>query len=112
MQSLAVSQMIFSLTLAGLFFFGIAYAFLVRWMADRKVEGQTAYVVIGGVAVALIGSIFTIGLVNMAILFAYFSACGLPMVVEYTDRVHKQRRTDLENAEALAKEVLNHDGQT
>lgn len=107
MQSMAITWTVFSLTLAALFCFGICYALLVNWMYRNKVSGQTAYMVVGGVSVALIASIPTFGLIAIAILFSYFSACGLPMVIEYGIRVHKERRRDEESAIALAKEAVN-----
>jgi len=109
-QEIAPNWTVIGLTLAALFCFGICYALLVNWMAKKKVTGQTAYTVVAGVTVALIASIPTFGLLPISIMFAYFGACGLPMVVEYAIRIHKERRTDEEKANALAKEAL-HDGQ-
>ena len=111
MQSMVFNWTVFSLTLAALFCFGICYALLVDWMDRNKVSGQTAYMVVGGVAVALIASIPTFGLIAVAVSFSYFSACGLPMVIEYSLRVHRERRRDEESAAALAKEAINDDQQ-
>lgn len=110
-QEIAPNWIVIGLTLAALFCFGICYALLVNWMSRKKVTGQTAYAVVAGVTVALVASIPTFGLFPIAILFSYFGACGLPMVVEYAVRIHKERRADQEKAEALAKEAL-HDGQS
>lgn len=107
MQFSGLNWTVFSLTLAALFFFGVGYAVLVRTMSNSKVTGQTAYMVVVGVGVALVASIPTFGLLPIAILFAYFSACGLPMVIEYALRVHLERRKDLEAMEAIAKEAIN-----
>ena len=107
MQLVAFDWTVFSLTLATLFFFGIGYAMIVRQMSKNNVTGQTAYMVVVGVGVALIASIPTFGLLIVAVLFAYFSACGLPMVVEYAFRVHEERRKDLESANALAMKAIN-----
>lgn len=106
MQSSAFDWTVFSLTLAALFFFGVGYAFVVRQMSKSHVTGQTAYMVVVGVGVALIASIPTFGLFLVAILFAYFSACGLPMVIEYAFRVHEERRNDLDAANALAMKAI------
>lgn len=107
MQLVAFDWTVFSLTLAALFFFGVGYAFVVRQMSKNNVTGQTAYMVVVGVGVALIASIPTFGLLSVAVLFAYFSACGLPMVIEYAFRVHDERRRDLEAANALAMKAIN-----
>lgn len=101
-----MNQPVFGITLAALLFFGILYAMLVRHMSINKVSGQTAYVVVGGVAVALIASIPTFGIETVVIFFCYFAACGLPMVIEYDLRVHNERRRDEEAAAALAKEAM------
>lgn len=110
MEVIAVNQPVISLTLAALFFFGVCYALLVNWMSRQQVTGQTAYMVVGGVSVGLIASIPTFGLTAVSILFAYFAACGLPMVVEYSVRVHQERRRDEEAAQALAKEAITEAG--
>jgi|SRR3990172_2085922 len=106
MQSMAFDWTVFGLTLAALVFFGICYALLINWMSKKQVNGQTAYMVVGGVAVALIASIPTFGLFTVSILFSYFAGCGLPMVIEYGMRVHAEQRKDLEAATAIAKEAI------
>lgn len=108
-QEMDVNWTILGLSLAGALFFGVAYAWFVRWLASKSVEGQTAYLVVGGVTVAVLISIPSIGLLNAAILFAIFAACGLPMVLEYVARVHIERQRDLEAANALARESLDDD---
>jgi len=116
MEVIAIDQTIFSLTLATLFLFGICYALIVNWMAKTKVSGQTAYMVVGGVSMGLIASLPTFGLTVISIMFCYFAACGLPMVIEYGIRVHQERRRDEEAAQAIAKQAIteagDHDGQT
>jgi len=111
MQTIAFSRVVFSLTLAALLFFGILYALLVRYMSERKVQGQTAYMVVGGVTIALVASIPSIGLYPITILFAYFSACGLPMVIEYALRVHEERRSDEEAAAMIAIQTTMTDDE-
>ena len=106
-QTIAINWTIFSLTVVALALFGICYAFLVNWMSRKQVTGQTAYLVVGGVGMALVASVPTFGLEAVAISFAYFTACGLPMVIEYNYRVHQERRRDEEAAQALAKEAIN-----
>lgn len=96
----------FGLTLALLFIFGLGYAALVRLMARRGVQGQTAYTVVGGVAVTVLGATALIGWHNVILLLACFTASGLPMILEYGTRTHGEQRRDLESAQAVAKELL------
>jgi hypothetical protein len=120
MEVIAIDKTVFSLTLTALFLFGILYALLVNWMSQKKVRGQTAYMVVAGVSIGLIASIPTLGLTVVSILFSYFAACGLPMVVEYGIRVHIERQRDEDAAQSLAKEAItqaiieagDHDRQT
>lgn len=107
MQTIAINWTVFSLTIIALALFGILYAILVNWLAKKQVTGQTAYLVVGGVGMALVASVPTFGLEAVAISFAYFTACGLPMVIEYNYRVHQERRRDVQAAQALAKEAIN-----
>lgn len=115
MEVIAIDRTVFSLTLAALFLFGICYALLVNWMSQKQVAGQTTYLVVGGVSVGLIAAVPTFGLNFISIMFCYFAACGLPMVIEYGIRVHLEQRRDAEAAQALAKEAITeagkHDGQ-
>jgi hypothetical protein len=106
MQSLAINWQSFGLVLASLFLFGCLYAGLVRFMARRGADGQTAWMVVGGVAVTLCGAIFVIGLENTLLTVACFAASGLPMVVEYVWRFEAARRADHEQATKQAKDML------
>ena len=110
-QEITVNWTVFSLTLAALFFFALAYAYMTRQMVIRKVEGQTAWMVVGGVTVVVVSQVLTFGLLIPALFMAAFAAAGLPMIVEYVTRVTDANRADIEKAKELAKEMLN-DGQT
>ena len=120
MEVIAIDKTVFSLTLTALFLFGIFFALLVNWMSQKKVRGQTAYMVVAGVSIGLIAALPTVGMTVVSILFSYFAACGLPMVIEYGIRVHIERQRDEDQAQALAKEAIqqatreagDHDGQT
>lgn len=106
MQQMAMNWMAFGLSLAGLFFFCILYSLLVRWMSKRNVEGQTAWAVVVGVTVTLLAMLPTLGLYTVSIMFCYFTAAGIPMIVEYILRVHAEQTKDKENAKGLAKDLL------
>lgn len=106
MQFSAVNWLTFGLVLAGLFLFGCLYAALVRFMARRGADGQTAWMVVGGVAATLCGSVFVVGIENALLLLALFAASGLPMVVEYVWRFESARRADHEQAKRHSKDDL------
>jgi len=106
MQQIPLNWSVFGFVLVDAFFFGVFYALFVRWIWTKKVEGQTAWLVVGGVAVVLVLSIALFGLLIVAVQFALFAAAGLPMVAEYVERVHRMRRQDLEAAQKLAKETV------
>jgi len=106
METTAINWTLFSITLAALFCFGICYALLVNLMARQGVSGQTAYMVVFGVTVALLAALPTFGLVFISMMFAYFAACGIPMIVEYAIRIHMERKRDAENAAQVAMEAL------
>jgi len=110
-QEITVNWTVFSLTLAALFFFALAYAYMTRQMVIRKVEGQTVWMVVGGVSVVVTAFIPTFGLLVPVMVMAGFVAAGLPMIYEYVTRVTDANRADIEKAKELAKEMLN-DGQT
>ena len=120
MEVIAIDKTVFSLTLTALFLFGIFFALLVNWMSQKNVRGQTVYVVIAGVSIGLLAALPTFGMTFISIMFSYFAACGLPMVIEYGMRVHIERQRDEDAAHALAKEAIqhatreagDHDGQT
>jgi hypothetical protein len=106
MQLSAAFYPTFGLTLAALFIFGLAYAALVRHISKVGMQGQTAYAVIGGVAVTLALATFVVGITTTLVLLACFSASGLPMVIEYVTRVHLEQRRDREQAAETAREFL------
>jgi hypothetical protein len=107
MQTIATSWLIFGQTLAGLALFGVLYAILTRWMSRGGVEGQTAFMVVGGVTVTVLALIPIFGLVATAMILAAFTASGFPMVVEYVSRVHDSRHADRLKANELAKGLLD-----
>lgn len=106
MQFSGINWPTFGLVLAALFLFGCLYAALVRFMAKRGADGQTAWMVVVGVAVTLFGGVFVIGLENTVLTVALFAASGLPMVVEYVHRVEAARRADHEQAKKQSKDDL------
>ena len=105
MQFSDVNWLTFGFVLAGLVLFGCFYAALVRFMAKRGADGQTAWMVVGGVAITLCGSIFIVGLQAALLMLACFAASGLPMVVEYVWRYESARRADHEQAKRHSKDV-------
>jgi hypothetical protein len=106
MKEIAVNWLVFGVSLTSLLLFGILYSILIRWGSKKAVEGQTAWAVVVGVTVTLLGMIPTFGLMTIALIFAGFAASGIPMIVEYILRVHKAQQTDKENAKGIAKDLL------
>lgn len=106
MVQIAINWTIFGWTLAAAFIFGILFARLVRWASKRHIVGQTAWAVVVGVSATLITMIPIFGLFHIAIAFCYFGATGLPMILEYIDRVQKEIEQDKETSQGLAKDLL------
>jgi hypothetical protein len=107
MQSIDTSQPIFSLSLAAALAFGISFALLVRWASKRKMVGQTAWAVVVGVTATLLIMVPVFGIDLVAIMFCYFGAAGIPMVIEYLLRVQTEIQKDNEDAKGLAKDLIN-----
>lgn len=107
MQEIAINWQVFGSVFALLLLFGCLYATLVNYMARKGVEdGQTAWLVVVGVAVTLVGSAFVVG-VQVALLVAgCFVASGLPMVTEYVWRNWHNRQKDHEQARVHNKDLL------
>lgn len=110
-QEMAVNWSLFGYVFADALLFGLFYALFVRWLSGKKVEGQTAYLVVFGVAVILLLSIPLVGLLYTALLFALFAASGFFMVIEYVDRIHREKKSDLEALKRIAEEAVGHDDE-
>lgn len=110
-QAIAFNWIVFSLCLVNALLFGVFYALFVRWISIKEVEGQTAYLVVAGVGVTLLLTIPLIGLINTLMVFALFGSSGLPMVIEYVDRIHRERQRDLEKAKSIANEAVRNDNE-
>lgn len=111
-QVIDFNWLVFGLSLAVSFLFGLFYALLVRLLSKLGVQGQTAILVAFGVGAILLLAVPMIGLLNAGILLAYFSASGIFMVIEYAHRVHLERQRDKNAATQIAEEALKHDDQT
>lgn len=94
------------ITLGGLVLFGVAYAALVGHISRRKVEGQTASLVVVGVLVTVLGMAPLIGLEKALLVLAGFVASGTPMILEYVLRNHAKLQRDREEAARIARESL------
>lgn len=71
--------------LLALFLFGIGYAWLVRWLRNRKANhGYTAILVAVGDLVVAAAFGFLVGIDLAALLLLCLGAAGLPMIFEYT----------------------------
>lgn len=75
------------------------YAYLVRKLRRRNPDhGQTAWLVVVGVAMVVVGYAFVAGIEHAAIVAGLFAAAGIPMIVEYvddhTDLISRRRMAD------------------
>lgn len=111
MQLIDVNQTVFSLSLAGALVFGIVFSAIVRWASRKRWVGQTAWAVVVGVTFTLLIMIPVFGLNAVAIMFCFFGATGIPMIIEYLTRIQREIQEDNEKAKNLASEFLN-DRQT
>jgi pyrroloquinoline quinone (PQQ) biosynthesis protein C len=111
MQLTDVNQIVFSLSLAGVFVLSIIFAAIVRWASKKKWIGQTAWAVVIGVTYTLLSLIPTFGLEVVAIIFIFFGVAGSPMIIEYLTRIQQEIQKDNEDAKGLAKDLIN-DRQT
>jgi hypothetical protein len=107
MQLKAENWQTFGWTLAIALVCGIAYAIVIHWASKKKLIGQTAWSVVIGVAFTLLIMIPFFGLNAVAFMFAYFSATGAPMVIEYLARVQDELKRDQESARELARGMVN-----
>jgi len=97
---------VFSLVLAFLLIFGSLYAWLTNFLAHRGISDHTVWMVIFGSLVTIIGAGFLIGLLNTLLVFACFSASGLPMVIEFVARTENKKRADRQAAIDATKGML------
>lgn len=108
-QEITLNWTVFGLTLAFLLTFGIGFAVLVRTMVKNHVNGQTAWMVVIGVAVGIVAFLPLFGLLIPAVYLAGFACAGGPMIYEYVTRVNDEEKSDIKNAKARAEELLRHD---
>ena len=87
MQEMASNWPVIGLILAGEFIFGVGYAILTRHVARHGPQGQTVWLVVGGVAGVVAIASPVLGLELVGFLAACFSAAGLSMIVEYLGRM-------------------------
>lgn len=106
MQFLSANHPIFILTMIALLLFGMVFAYVVRRLADAGVQGQTAYTVVVGVGATVLASGLLIGWGNVVLLFCCFGASGLPMILEYASRVHREQKRDQSEAKSVAQDLL------
>jgi hypothetical protein len=83
------------------------YAALVHWVSKRGWVGQTAWSVVIGVAMTLLTMLPFFGIETVALIFCFFAASGMPMIVEYLSRVQAELQQDKRKANELAEELLN-----
>jgi predicted MFS family arabinose efflux permease len=111
MQLIDGNQTVFSLSLGAALVLGTIFSMLVRWASKKKWIGQTAWAVVIGVSFTLLTMVPVFGIEAVAIMFLFFSASGIPMIIEYLVRIQKEIQDDNETAKKVASELFN-DRQT
>lgn len=106
MEQMAINWTVYGWTLAAEFIFGVLFACLVRWASKRHVVGQTAWAVVVGVTAVLLILIRIFGLFPIALIFGAFGAAGVPMILEYIDRVQKEIEDDRVKSKGIAKDLV------
>lgn len=106
MTQIALNWQSFGSVLAAEFIFGVVFACIVRLASKKQIVGQTALVVIVGVAATLLIAIPVFGLNFITFLFPCFIASGIPVTVEYILRVHDEIQQDHKKAQDIAKDLL------
>lgn len=86
----------FLLTIGGLSLFGALYAILISWMRKTgRLEGFTAFMVVGGVLITLIinkAVHHPDPAIDLLLELACFAASGLPMIIEASFLDYANRR--------------------
>ncbi len=96
-----------AIILTGLWVFGVLYDRLVGRLERRGYDrGYTAFLVVGGTAVTLLGATALVGWKNVLRTLGCFAASGLPMVVGSVARHVLERERDQATALAVARERL------
>lgn len=84
------------LTIGGLLLFGTLYAILINWMRKTgRLEGFTAFMVVGGVLITLILNTaihHPDPAIDLLLELACFAASGLPMIIEASFLDYANRR--------------------
>lgn len=98
--------MVFGWSVGAAFIFGFLYAVFIHWVSKKGLVGQTAWSVVVGVTFTLLVMIPFFGLDAVSLMFAYFAATGIPMVIEYIARVQSEIQQDKKSANDIAKDLL------
>src|ERR1051326_9143066 len=89
-QQMAGDWLEIGLTLALIAIFATGVAFWTRWTAEAKIQGQTIWHVVVGVAGVVVISSLRVGLVNASFLIICFTVAGFPMAIEYFGRLKRE----------------------
>jgi len=87
---MANEWLLFGLILAGELIFAVGLAVLVRYLSKHGPNGQTLWMVVVGVAGVVTISGPRIGWETVGTLAICFTVAGIPMAVEYLDRISKE----------------------
>lgn len=89
-QQMAGDWLEVGLILALVLLFAIGVAIWTRWTADAKIQGQTLWHVVVGVAGVVVISSIRIGLIDASFLIICFTVAAIPMAIEYFSRLQRE----------------------
>lgn len=108
---MAINWLLLGLVLAGQLLFAIGMAFLVRWMSEKGMHGQTFWMVVLGFAGVLVIASPLIDWLDFVILAACLVVAGFPMGVEYYSRISKENQNARQTLEGVISDHPRADRQ-
>lgn len=102
---MAIGWQLVGLVLALELIFAGLVAIWTRWAAEARIQGQTIWHVVVGVAGVVVISGLRIGLEDVGFLLACFSLAFIPMAIEYFGRLKREE----EEAQRVREESIHVD---
>ena len=103
---LALNWRVIAAVLFGLFGYAWGYNALVDALHGSH-DGDTAWLVVGGVTATLCGAALIIGILPVLIVAACFVASGIPMILGERIRHQRAQRKDAERLRQMFKDMGN-----
>jgi len=94
--------------IAGLFLFGLIYNAFVAWLERQGHDrGYTAFLVVGGTLITLVGLWVVTDLETVILTLICFAASGLPMILGSVGRHVRERASEERKIVALAHRFVD-----